>query len=281
VRDETTASLATGANRAEMEQTILLIESSPLNQRLVRLQAERLGYTVETVSDGQAALGLVETGKHYAFVLIDRQISQPDALALAQIIREWERVYGGRVVMIAMSARTIQSDREACLAAGMDDYINKPIQLDTLWRMLKKWSAVVNVVPRPWSASPRSDEATRGFSPMFSNLQEIAGDHAEVMLEIVGLFLNETTTRLVKIRRAVLDSDAQTLEQPLEHLRVASGYLGAQVLVQLCNALGDAVDAERHAQALALYEKMADECENVQLTLKADGNRLLFRGHYR
>jgi HPt (histidine-containing phosphotransfer) domain-containing protein len=145
---------------------------------------------------------------------------------------------------------------------------------------LKKWSTVVNVVPRPWSASPRRDEATRGFSRIFGNLQEIAGSNPEVMLEIVALFLSEATTRLVKIRQAVLNGDVQALEQPLEHLRVGSGYLGAQALTRLCYALGDAVSAKRRADALALYAKLANEFENVRLVLEVDGNRLLFQGRF-
>jgi len=115
---------------------ILVAEDNPVNQILAARMLERLGYAIELVGDGRQAVAAVKRTR-YAAVLMDCQMPELDGYQATEEIRRGERP-GEHVPMIAMTANSMPGDREKCLAAGMDDYISKPVRardlLDTLTR---------------------------------------------------------------------------------------------------------------------------------------------------
>jgi CheY-like chemotaxis protein len=109
---------------------ILLAEDNPVNQKLALRLLERMGYRADVATNGLEAIGALE-GADYDVVLMDVQMPELDGLeATRRIRRRWPGDEGPRIV--AMTANAMDGDREACLAAGMDDYISKPIAPDAL-----------------------------------------------------------------------------------------------------------------------------------------------------
>jgi PAS domain S-box-containing protein len=118
---------------------ILVAEDDARLQRLLRIQFEDLGVEAHFVSDGrQAVEALLE--HRYAMVFMDCQMPNLDGLAAARSIRASERIHGGRTPMVAMTANAFAEDRAACLDAGMDDYLAKPVRLGDLRAMLERWA---------------------------------------------------------------------------------------------------------------------------------------------
>ena len=118
---------------------VLIVEDNPVNQRLARLQVERLGFAADVVSSGEEALGAVER-LTYAVVLMDCQMPGMDGYAAT---RELRRREGGErhIPVIAMTANAFATDRRFCLEAGMDDYLSKPVNLRNLRAALDRWTA--------------------------------------------------------------------------------------------------------------------------------------------
>jgi two-component system sensor histidine kinase/response regulator len=114
---------------------ILLVEDNPVNQRIALLQLRRLGYTADIANDGLQAIAALHQ-KKYRVVLMDSQMPEMDGLTATRQIRA-EQAAGDCAIppdlrIIAMTANAMTGDREACLAAGMDDYVAKPVRLEFL-----------------------------------------------------------------------------------------------------------------------------------------------------
>lgn len=125
------------------KHTILVVEDDAANQKMAELQLRFLGYGVEIVGDGARALETlqvaVENQRDYALVLMDCQMPVMDGFSATREIRRRETHSGAHAIIIAMTANAMQGDREACFAAGMDDYISKPVQIEALKQVLAKW----------------------------------------------------------------------------------------------------------------------------------------------
>jgi len=132
---------------------ILLAEDNTLNQKLVVRLFEKHGYSVTVRSNGFEALAALDDGT-FDVVLMDVQMPELDGYEATAILREREKARGGHVPVIAMTAHTMKGDRERCLAAGMDGYVSKPIQIKELLQTLEK---VAERRQKITSASPSVD----------------------------------------------------------------------------------------------------------------------------
>ncbi len=122
---------------------LLLVEDNPINQKLALAQLDTLGYVVDAVMNGREAVEAVTAGTaQHALILMDVQMPEMDGFAATKAIREAEVTTGRHVPIVAMTANAMQGDREACLAAGMDDYISKPVNRDKLREVLERWLPV-------------------------------------------------------------------------------------------------------------------------------------------
>jgi two-component system sensor histidine kinase/response regulator len=120
---------------------ILVAEDNPVNQRVAKLQVQRLGFDVDVVENGEAALTALDK-RFYSMVLMDCQMPRMDGYEATRELRR--RQNGGRhVPVVAMTANAFAADREACLQAGMDDYLSKPVELRALEEVLHRWAQPV------------------------------------------------------------------------------------------------------------------------------------------
>jgi two-component system sensor histidine kinase/response regulator len=117
---------------------ILMAEDSAMIRRVARFQLQDLHYGVDIVENGSQAVDAVATGD-YELALMDMRMPEMDGLAATRAIRLAERENGRHIVVIALTANVQEGDREACIAAGMDDFLTKPLQLDALRAALERW----------------------------------------------------------------------------------------------------------------------------------------------
>ena len=119
---------------------ILLVEDTPVNQKIAEKLLARQGCSVVVANDGLQALKAIESGAAFDLVLMDMQMPVMDGLEATQRLREYERSRHLKPLpVIAMTANALQADREQCLAAGMDDFIAKPFRATEVVDMLLKY----------------------------------------------------------------------------------------------------------------------------------------------
>src|SRR5207244_975539 len=182
---------------------ILLAEDNPMNQKVALRLLERLGYTATVAGNGLEALAALER-QPYDVVLMDVQMPELDGLDATRRIRErWPAETGPRIV--AMTANALPEDREACFAAGMDDYVAKPIRTEELARALKR-------VPR--IATPEGDAQNADVdldAAAIRNLRDLGGD--EFLAEVVDAFLADAPELMATLRRSLDDGNAEELRR--------------------------------------------------------------------
>ena len=117
---------------------ILLAEDQAVNRRVALLQLKELGFEADAVANGAEAVAAFARS-HYDLILMDMQMPQVDGLAAARTIRAAEIDLGTHTTIIALTANALERDRRACIAAGMDDYLAKPLEIESLRAVLERW----------------------------------------------------------------------------------------------------------------------------------------------
>ncbi len=117
---------------------ILLAEDSALVRRVARFQLEELGHGVDVVENGTEAVAAARSEEH-ELILMDMRMPQMDGLAATRAIRAAERDTGRHVIIVALTANALDGDRAACIEAGMDDFLAKPLKLEQLRAVLERW----------------------------------------------------------------------------------------------------------------------------------------------
>lgn len=212
---------------------ILLAEDNPANQRLALAQLERLGYRVDLAVNGQRALDAYQAHPdRYHLILMDCQMPGMDGFEASQRIREFEKRTGGHVPIVAMTANAMQGDREACIAAGMDDYVPKPVTMENLRRVLfQLGSAQVLSGAPPAEEKPEIDPLDRDVLRGLRELQDV--NEPDFLTELIDLFVEDSTVLMEELRTAYQAGDADGVRQAAHTLKGSSGSLGAVRLSKL------------------------------------------------
>jgi CheY-like chemotaxis protein len=119
---------------------VLVVDDNVVNQKVARVLLERMGCRTESVGDGREAVGRAAGGE-FDLVFMDVQMPGMDGYEATAAIRAREAETGRHVPIVAMTAHAMRGDREKCLAAGMDDYVTKPIEVRALAAAVSRWSS--------------------------------------------------------------------------------------------------------------------------------------------
>jgi PAS domain S-box-containing protein len=166
---------------------VLVVEDNPVNRLVIQGLLARLGLTVALAHDGQQALQAISGGARPELILMDLQMPVMDGYASTAAIRQWQSRAGlPRTPIIALTADAFEEDRLRCLAAGMDDFLTKPIALDALVRALQRW------LPKPGPAPADSLAAAAGPSldrlALEAELRQLLEPLAQNKFDAIGRF---------------------------------------------------------------------------------------------
>jgi len=205
---------------------ILLVEDYVINQTVALGKLEKLGYRADVVDDGLSALKALKLDR-YDIVLMDCQMPRLDGYeASAEIRRREAAVTGGRhTPIIAMTANAMMGDREKCIAAGMDDYITKPIHADDLERVMAQWSPPWSPQssPRP-ARKPEEDPGAAAREVLVpvdkERLLDAVGKDGQVPPTFVEFYRSQMFEELNRLKSAIRSDSAE------EVIQIAHGCAG-------------------------------------------------------
>ena len=222
--------------------TVLVAEDNPVNQKLIHFMLDNLGVTVKTAEDGRIAYDKL-ANETVDLVLMDCQMPEWDGLTATRAIREREdRTGGRRLPVVALTANAMVGYAETCRAAGMDDYLTKPVREEELVAALNRQlpGRAVSEVATSKAALEEPPKAS-GFD--IAKLRRVCrGDEAQVR-EMLGLFVSSTEGLLEELARALERKDATLAARQAHQIKGASSYLGAAEVTSL------AAEAETRAKA--------------------------------
>ncbi len=224
---------------------ILLVEDNTVNQKLALRLLERMGYRADVAGNGLEALEALQR-QNYDVILMDVQMPEMDGLEASRAIHEsWPAEQRPRIV--AMTANAMQGDREECLAAGMDDYLTKPIHVKALQEALERVGLWTQIQRRPTNplkpmkTGPLTLESEKQAEPgpaldptVLAELRQFQAEgEADIVQELAEAFQFETPPLLEALRKAIVEEKPEQLKRAAHNLKGSSHNLGARTLAAL------------------------------------------------
>jgi two-component system sensor histidine kinase/response regulator len=207
---------------------LLVAEDNPINQEVIVEMLSDLGYSADIVANGRLAVEAWQNGS-YLMILMDCQMPELDGYAAAREIRDRE-TGGQRVAIIAVTAHALVGERERAIAAGMDDYVTKPVDPKLLQDALERWWPRVSLVPYASTGSsiPAPVQDTTGGS-LDAGVRRSEG--------VVRVFLRHVPDQLSSISKALDSGDSDALRDAAHKLKGSCLSVGVPRMAALCASL--------------------------------------------
>jgi CheY-like chemotaxis protein len=269
------AAVAPPIEEAEAKgQLILVAEDNAINQRVMRLHLDRLGYAAEFVADGEAAIELWNSRK-FGIVLTDCHMPRMDGFQLTGAIRQSETETKSRVPIIAITANALEGEAERCLAAGMDDYLAKPVELEQLGKVVSRWmpgalsgDAVAADAGLP--ETHRGDRPASAEAPidMVELARLLGSDADEFLMDTLSFFVETMMETPDDLRRFVRSKDAVALREAAHSAKGAAASAAAPRLTELLQNLENAAAADDWSSISLLLPKIYKEFADVETFIR-------------
>ena len=249
---------------------ILVAEDNLVNQKVALSQLKSLGYEADIVQNGREAIEAIKKYQ-YEIILMDCQMPEMGGFEATGEIRRFEGD-SAHTTIIAMTAHALEGEREKCIDAGMDDYISKPVKLETLKNVLKRWISPGDETDVRSQASGTAANNKKYRSVDLSvlsglrDLQQI--DEPDVVTELIDLFLEDAAGRIKALRQAFDDREMAEINEQAHAIKGSSSQVGALNIVALSEKLEE---TDCHSDQMEnLITKIEDEFQEVSRILNAE-----------
>jgi diguanylate cyclase (GGDEF)-like protein len=253
---------------------ILVVEDNRANQQVATAMLERIGCHVELAATGREALALV-VRQPFDLILMDCHMPEMDGYEATRRIRGLEGKIA-HVPIIAMTANVQKGDNERCLAAGMDDYLSKPLKLSAVREKLQHW---LSQAGRPRPAPAECSGATAAPAPLLQQqerlldmaiLDELREDIGDAFPKMIEVFLEDTPTLFHKMEQGISAGDATAVADFAHCIKGAAKNLGANRLAEATRQLEEQGRSGRMQNLDELYTTAFIEYELLKAALQQE-----------
>jgi PAS domain S-box-containing protein len=233
---------------------VLLAEDNLVNQKVARAMLEKLGMAVEVVGNGREAVNAWKSGR-FELIVMDCQMPELDGYEATREIRRTEP-YGRRIPIVALTAHAMKGDDAECRAAGMDDYLSKPLDLERLRACLERH---IGALLQP-GVTPRTSVRSGSAAPVdWDALLESHAHDEPSVAELARLFITCGDESLAAIAAAVGTGDLSAVREHAHSLKGASASLAAHALAEIAAELETAARSAARERVPGLTAALADE----------------------
>ncbi len=244
---------------------ILIAEDNVVNMNVALHQLQNIGYLADAAANGKLALEAMRQTP-YEIVLMDCQMPELDGYETTREIRRME-TEGRRTWIIAMTAHSLAGDREKCFAAGMDDYLSKPIRTEDMRAALARYAGVQQI-----EHEVREVGATPAIDPtLLDGFRELDADGSGgILVKLIDLFLENTPVVLAEARGAVATNANPQLARAAHALKGSCANFGAGRMREACWRLEQLAHSESLEGAAELISEIETEFNYVRLALERE-----------
>ena len=262
--------------------SLLVVEDTPANQKVVVRMLERRGHEVHVAHNGREAIDLLSQGE-FDLVLMDVQMPIMDGFQATAAIRGMRDEPFRNVPIVAMTAHAMKGDRERCLAAGMDAYIAKPVDARRLIRMVERLASGTRFTaagrsdsitwdsetPPPSSPTPSSAPPATGEPPVnFGKaLRRLDGDE-NLLKDMAGFFIEDAPELLQRLKQAIDRGEAQVVQRSAHSVKGLAANFNADRAVEAAFELEQIGESGDLSRAANVYQRLEREVERVVQALR-------------
>jgi PAS domain S-box-containing protein len=229
---------------------ILVVEDNATNQLVITKMLQKMGHECDLADHGEAAIAMVQA-THYDLMLMDVAMPVMDGLSATRAIRALGSDYAD-LPILAMTAQSMQGDRERCLAAGMNDYLSKPVNRELLQRALAHWLRPIAAVESDSSdrqSLPKGVDAENQLD--WDIIRQLAEDvGSESVGRLLDTFTKDLAERLLRLRQALAERNWAQLLHEAHALKSSSASCGLLAFSAELTALEAALLQEDHSTAM-------------------------------
>ena len=248
---------------------VLVAEDNVINQMVTLGQLEKLGYPADLAVNGLEVLMALRE-REYAIILMDCQMPEMDGYEATRRIRA-DKELKNPPRIIALTAHAMPGDSEKCLAAGMDDYISKPVKLEELAARLAQWDARPPAAPSPVPA-PAAEQANPALNrERLEALKALApgGDHT-FYHKLLETFLQSAAADIQTLHHTIEAGAFEKTRNAAHSLKGASHNIGAHEMGNLCQTLETLAHSQAGKETAAAFEELARAFARVEHAIKAE-----------
>ena len=252
---------------------ILVADDNAINQKVAVRILQQLGYAPEVVDNGREVLDRLDR-EPFDFIFMDVMMPEMDGLEATRMLRKRQMGgdhfnYQSRIIVCAMTAHAMAGDREKCIAAGMDDYLSKPVRPKDVRDMLEKWAGkFMSDAKTP--ATPVAETAAVEPAVDMDRMLDLTDGNNDSLRELVEMYLKQTHKQFEQVRVAISENNADTVRRVAHSCAGASATLGMTRLVPKLRELERLGTTGALPGATEIFESAVREYALIQEFLKAN-----------
>jgi CheY-like chemotaxis protein/HPt (histidine-containing phosphotransfer) domain-containing protein len=218
----------------------LLVDDNAINQKVAVRILQQLGYQPAVAGNGREALEMLDR-QPFDFIFMDVMMPEMDGLEATRLLRKRQMLgeyknYQARIIVVAMTAHAMQGDREKCLAAGMDDYLAKPVRPKDVRDMIERWGGKILSETRTQTVTVTAHSTVEAPVDM-DRMTDLTDGNQDSLRELVEMYLKQTHKQFDQIKDAIRDGNADSVRRVAHSCAGASATLGMTQLVPLLRSL--------------------------------------------
>lgn len=243
---------------------VLLAEDNPVNRKLAIALLEKRGHRVVPVENGRLAMLALEQDA-FDIVLMDLQMPEMGGIEATQRIRERERETGRHIPIVALTAHAMKEDRDRAIAAGMDEYLSKPIRREQLFEVIERLvtGESASAVTETTAHSEASDGEVLDREALFA----VVSDDRELLASVIEAFREDSSAIAREIQEAFDRGDAGTVERAAHRLKGSSGTLAAREVAGIAGRIERLAAEGKLEAASALVARLPHSLKRLESAL--------------